>query len=227
MNAIDGGCRLSTAISGSVLGTARPRNDGAPGGGRRSPTRGTPPRRGSPLAGGARRPALAVAAKGETGKTRGAQTEAHNPADYAPHRRTHSGGWRNGRQDGVRHMATLAMGGAHRRRRAQGPAAMGRLRHTEGAAAVCRGGGGSGGCLTAPPFLPLARPSGPPGPAVPGPNGPAAAASPQADPNPLAGRLAGQAEPFAGWAAKQAAQTSRKQALLLCKLHKGPLILIY
>jgi len=134
-------------------------------------------------------------------------------------------------------MAALAMGGAHRRRpqgawwrlglrgtvahtaAIQGPAAMGRRRHTEWVAAVCRGGGGSGGSLTAPPFLPLARP---PGPTVPGPNGPAAAASPQADPNPLAGRLvgqlAGQAEPFAGWAAKQAAQTSRKQALLLCKL---------
>ena len=112
--------------------------------------------------------------------------------------------------------------------RAGGHQAKGRRRHTEGAAAVCRGGGSSGGSLTAPPFLPLARP---PGPAVPGPNGPAAAASPQADPNPLAGRLvgrlAGQAEPFAGWAAKQAAQTSRKQALLLYKLRKGPLILIY
>jgi len=58
MNAIGGRRRLSTTISGGVLGTARPRNDGAPGGGRRSPTRGTPPRRGSPLAGGARRPVL-------------------------------------------------------------------------------------------------------------------------------------------------------------------------
>ena len=45
MNAIGGGARRSTAISGGILGTARPRNAGAPGDGRRYPTRGTPPRR--------------------------------------------------------------------------------------------------------------------------------------------------------------------------------------